>query len=278
MLGDGVLDVYDLVLHRDAPFPSIADALYLLGYPFLFAGVFRISRARGARDSREARADAAIVCIGALALSWQFLMHSYAHDSTVDWFGKLVTMAYPMMDLGVVFIVVSALLYGVARRSTDKLIIAAITAMLIGDFIYDVLVLRGAYTVGNPIDAAFLVNYVLIAAAALHPSMAQPLRRHGWTTDGRTRWPATLDAAGRNRGLCFTGHPACRQHHRRGGRCPGAGRNIYRVVRTDRRPVLMAVQPHPSADAPAGRARRVAAGRSRYSTRSARESDVSGIP
>ncbi|MDQ1464249.1 MAG: hypothetical protein QOC73_1190, partial [Actinomycetota bacterium] len=29
VFGDGVLDVYDLVLHREAPFPSIADALYL---------------------------------------------------------------------------------------------------------------------------------------------------------------------------------------------------------------------------------------------------------
>ena len=194
--GDGVLDVYDLVLHRSAPFPSVADALYLLGYPFLFAGVFRISRTRGARDSREARADAAIVCIGALAVSWQFLMHSYAHDSTVDWFGKLVTMAYPMMDLGVMFIVVSALLCGVARRSSDKLIIAAITAMLIGDFVYDVLVLRGAYTVGNPVDAAFLINYVLIAVAALHPSMAQALVA---ATDGRTagrRWMPLVASAG----------------------------------------------------------------------------------
>ena len=194
VLGDGVLEVYDLVLHRDAPFPSVADALYLLGYPFLFAGVFRISRARGARDSREARADAAIVCIGALALSWQFLMHSYAHDSTVSGFGKLVTLAYPMMDLGVVFIVVGALLYGVARRSSDKLIIAAVTAMLIGDFVYDVLVLRGSYSVGNPVDAAFLVNYVLIAAAALHPSMAQALATDDGTA-GR-RWMPLVAIAG----------------------------------------------------------------------------------
>ena len=196
VFGDGVLDGYDLLAHRSPPFPSVADALYLLGYPFLFAGVFRIGRSRGARDSREARADAAIVCIGALALSWQFLMHSYAHDSTVDWFGKLVTMAYPMMDLGVVFIVVSALLYGVARRSTDKLIIAAMTTMLIGDFVYDVLILRGAYTVGNPIDAAFLINYALIAAAALHPSMAQALVA---ATDGRTagrRWMPLVAIAG----------------------------------------------------------------------------------
>jgi diguanylate cyclase len=200
VLGDGVLDVYDLILHTAAPFPSVADALYLLGYPFLFAGVFRISRSRAGRESREERADAAIVCIGALALSWQFLMHSYAADPTASGFGKLVTMAYPVMDLGVVFIVVSALLSGVARRPSDKLIIAAITAMLIGDFGYDVLVLNDNYAVGNPVDAAFLVNYVLIAVAALHPSMARALgTAEGNTAEGgpaRRRWLPLAAGAG----------------------------------------------------------------------------------
>jgi diguanylate cyclase (GGDEF)-like protein len=196
VFGDGVLDVYDLVLHREAPFPSIADALYLLGYPFLFAGVFRVSRSRGTPDSREARADSAIVCLGALAFSWQFLMGSYAHDSTVSWFGKLVTMAYPVMDLGVIFIVASALLFGVARRPADKLIMAAVIVMLIGDFVYDVLVLRGSYSVGNPVDAAFLINYALIGAAALHPSMALPVAatRRDQPTD--RRWMPLVAVAG----------------------------------------------------------------------------------
>ncbi len=69
---DGVLDFYDIVLRAVAPFPSVADALYLAGYPFLFAGVFWVRRLRGTAGSREAKADAAMVCIGALALSWQF--------------------------------------------------------------------------------------------------------------------------------------------------------------------------------------------------------------
>jgi diguanylate cyclase (GGDEF)-like protein len=196
VFGDGILDAYDLVLRRPAPFPSVADALYLLGYPFLFAGVFRVSRSRGTRDSREARADAAIVCIGALALSWQFLMGSYAHDATLGAFGRLVTMAYPVMDLGVVFIVASALLSGVARRPADKLIIIAIIAMMIGDFFYDVLVLRGDYTVGNPVDAAFLISYILIAAAALHPTMAAPLAAVKGSQQPTRRWMPLVAVAG----------------------------------------------------------------------------------
>lgn len=192
VLGDGILDGYEVVLHADAPFPSVADVLYLSGYPFLFAGVFRIGRAKLAPESRENRADAAIVCVGALAMFWQLLMGSYAHDDTLGSFGKLVTMAYPVMDLGVVFLVASALLAGAARRCSDQLLVGAVAAMLAADFSYDLLVLHDNYATGNPIDTLFLLSYVILAVAALHPSGAQPLapptthggaadrRRHGW--------------------------------------------------------------------------------------------------
>ena len=38
MAGDLVLTYHDLVFH-DQPFPSLADALYLIGYLFLVAGL-----------------------------------------------------------------------------------------------------------------------------------------------------------------------------------------------------------------------------------------------
>ncbi len=173
VLGDGILEGYDLV-HRTAPFPSLADAFYLLGYPFLLVGVFRVTRTPGAPGTREKWADAAMMSLGALALSWQFLMASYAHDSTTSVFGRLVALAYPIMDLAVLFIVASTMLAGTARRPVDKILCTAVAMMLVADFSYDILVLHGLYTTGNLVDAAFLLNYVLIAAAALHPSMTTP--------------------------------------------------------------------------------------------------------
>ena len=101
VLGDAVYSVYDLVLHRETPFPSIADPLYLAGYPLLFWGFARLTRLRSAAGAREVRVDAAMVSLGAMAVSWQLLMGDYAHDSTLSVFGKLVSLAYPVMDLGV---------------------------------------------------------------------------------------------------------------------------------------------------------------------------------
>ena len=170
VLGDGVYDVYQFVLHLAVPYPSVADALYLLGYPFVFAGVRGIARVRGG-FARESYADAAIISIGALALSWHFLMGSEAHSSGMSTFAKLVTIAYPMMDIVILFVVLQALMFGVARQPVHKLLAASLLSMLVADFIYDVLTQHSSYSTGNPVDEGWLIAYVLIALAAWHPSM-----------------------------------------------------------------------------------------------------------
>lgn len=191
VLGDGVYDVYQFGLHRAIPFPSVADAFYLAGYPFLILGVVYLTGRRpgGGNGVREGLADAGIVTIGALALSWHFVMGSYATDATAGALAKGVALAYPVMDLGVLFIVAQGLIFGAARRATHVFLAAAMVAMVVADSVYDVLVLHGGYSVGNPVDAGWLINYVLVGVAALHPTMAAP-------TNGATR-ETSADAGAR---------------------------------------------------------------------------------
>ena len=94
VLGDSFLSYYEAVLHQDVPFTSIADALYLFPYPFYAVAVVRL--ARGVRRQRPAEdsLDAPIVTIGALALLWHFLMHSYARDNALSVVERVVTLAY----------------------------------------------------------------------------------------------------------------------------------------------------------------------------------------
>ena len=171
-LGDDVLSFYYPLIHVVPPFPSIADALYLAGYPFLFAGILRLTGNPNFRIRREDNADAAIVGLGALALSWQFLMSSYVQDASIGTFGKLVNLAYPIMDVALIFILFQALLSGRARQPFHKLLAIAMIVMFLGDFFYDILVLHNSYVSGGPSDAFFLVEYVVVAAAAVHPSVA----------------------------------------------------------------------------------------------------------
>ncbi len=153
------------------PVPSIADVLYLAAYPFYICAVLRLSHRAGRRASRERWVDAAIVTLGATALAWHVLMASYAHDATVSMVGRLTLLSYPVMDIGVVFIVVSALFFAEVRGAAAKLIGAAMVVMLLGDVGYDLLAQHDAYTSGDLIDVTWLLNYVLIGVAAMHPSM-----------------------------------------------------------------------------------------------------------
>ncbi|MGH9019465.1 MAG: hypothetical protein ACRDV0_00370, partial [Acidimicrobiales bacterium] len=172
-LGDDVFTYYQVVVHN-VPFPSAADALYLCGYPFLFAGVVRLSLSARASSSRDASADAAIVALGALAISWQFLMSSYVHDVTLSTFGMLVNVAYPVMDIGLIFIVFRSLLFRRRKLPYQRMLATTLVILFVGDFAYDLLVLHNAYSAGNVVDAFFLVQYVLVGATALHPSVGEP--------------------------------------------------------------------------------------------------------
>ncbi|MCU4182764.1 EAL domain-containing protein [Acidiferrimicrobium sp. IK] len=191
VVGDGVLSLYPSLFHHAAPFPSVADAFYLAGYPFLIYGILRLTqRGRDDRNGvREGLADAGIVSIAALALFWHLLMGSYAQDPSIDAFGRAVELAYPVMDLGVLFILAQGLFSGAARRSVHSLLAAAMVSMIVADFTYDVLVLHNTYSTGNPIDAGWLLNYVLVGVAALHPDMALAPGGASGERDGGRRLP-----------------------------------------------------------------------------------------
>ena len=111
-LGDAAQNTYTVFLHQSVPFPSVGDALYLAGYPFVIAGVLRLTRSPIRAARREANTDAAIMAVAGLAVWWQFLVNAYVHDGSLAATGKLVTLAYPIMDVVLVFIVFRALLFG----------------------------------------------------------------------------------------------------------------------------------------------------------------------
>jgi diguanylate cyclase len=172
-VGDAAQNAYGLILHRAVPYPSVGDLLYLAGYPFIFAGILRLTSSPGRGARREDNADAAIMAMAGLTVWWQFLMDSYVHNESLAASGKLLTLAYPIMDVVLVFIVFRALLFGRVNQPFHKLLALALGAMFLSDFVYDLLVRRNQYATGNAVDALFLLEYVLIGAAALHPSMAQ---------------------------------------------------------------------------------------------------------
>jgi diguanylate cyclase (GGDEF)-like protein len=160
------------VLHREQ-FPALADLLYLSHYPILMAGLLLLVRQRTPREDRASLIDAAVIALSAGLLSWLFLIGPLAlgSDAQLSILGKVASVAYPVADL-LVFAVAVRLLVGPGTRPVSYwLLSASLLVVLATDTVYVLMQLTGTYATGNVLDACWLGSYVLLGAAALHPSM-----------------------------------------------------------------------------------------------------------
>src|SRR5206468_8208446 len=115
--------------------------------------------------------DSLIITVGAATLSWAYLMAPYAHDATLSVPTKLISMAYPVMDLLVLGVAVRLAVGAGRRGAAFNLLASGIAALLVTDAIYGWLLLHGGYETGGVLDAGWALFYALFGAAALHPSM-----------------------------------------------------------------------------------------------------------
>ena len=96
--GDALFSINELVLQIE-PFPSLADALYLPGYPVLAAGLALLTLSRSAGRDVAGVIDAAIIAIGFGLLSWVLVMVPYFQDPSLALVELLVSLAYPVGDV-----------------------------------------------------------------------------------------------------------------------------------------------------------------------------------
>ncbi|MGZ4149700.1 MAG: PAS domain-containing protein, partial [Actinomycetota bacterium] len=170
--GDVISYNYEKFFHAPLPFPAISDVLYLLVYPCLVAGLLLISRRRSASSDRGSLIDAAMIAIGIGVVSWVFLIAPYVHETSLRAIEKATAMAYPLMDL-LLMAVVTRLAVGAGRKAASFYLIAlGVVALFVTDAIYGWLLLHSGYEPGSgPLEAGWSLFYILLGAAALHPSM-----------------------------------------------------------------------------------------------------------
>lgn len=173
---DVVFYTYHDILH-DARYPAPADALYLAHYPFLVAGLLLLPARR--RDHRGPLVDTLIIGAAFALLAWILLMDPYTHASTGSLLLRLTSLAYPVMDVMVLFAALR--LAGAGLRVPAMAYLAgSLVFLLFSDFAYAWLQVKGTYTgPGDFLDATWMTYYLLLGAAALTPSMVR-------LTDART--------------------------------------------------------------------------------------------
>ncbi|MCY1143545.1 EAL domain-containing protein [Actinoplanes sp. Pm04-4] len=165
VIADTVSEMTGIVLH-DRPFPFWDDLLYFLAYPLLVAGLVMIARGRGRRE-RAGLVDAAIIAAGVGLVYWVFVIQPTLGDTGSPLFARLVNVGYPTYDVVMCAVVVRLIGRPGARVASLWLLTAGCVVNFGTDVVWS---LTEAYD-GGPINAGYMLAYVLWAAAALHPSM-----------------------------------------------------------------------------------------------------------
>jgi len=171
--GDVLAYNYQHFFGTPLPFPSVADACYLSAYPFVMAGLLLLIRKRTPTHDRASLIDTLIVWIGSGALTWVLLIAPYFDNPTLSTPTKLISIAYPVMDLGAIACAIR-LAFGRGRRGTAfYLLLGGITTVFLTDSTFGWLLLHGGYTTGGALDLGWIAFDLLLAAAALHPKMEE---------------------------------------------------------------------------------------------------------
>lgn len=162
---------YQSVFHKSVPFPSAADLLYLGVYPCLVAGLLLFIKRRSPLGDRASLIDALIVTTGLALLAWVFLIAPYAHDPNLSMGERLVSIAYPAMDVLLLAVFIRLTVDKGKRPPALMLLFGSSIALLFADVTLGLLTLGGGYQEGGLLDIGWSLYYLLWGAAALHPSM-----------------------------------------------------------------------------------------------------------
>ena len=194
---------FELVWHI-APWPSLADAGFLAYFPLLLAGLLRLPGPRRPAGERvRLTLDISVVVLASAMAIWYFVVGPTVRAAEQMDLSTVLSLAYPVGDLVLVFGVATLLLRGAAssRGLVLPLLLAGCCAFVIGDIGFAALSLRDAYSSGDWPDAFWMVAWTVTVVGLAAPC--------------RTTRPTTSTTAHRSRGTLPRGPVALHRHRGR---------------------------------------------------------------
>jgi diguanylate cyclase (GGDEF)-like protein/PAS domain S-box-containing protein len=169
--GDVYTYSYPKLLHKDVPFPSIGDGVYLTVYPALMAGLLLLVRRRNPQSDHSGLIDSLIMTLGLALVEWVGLIAPNLHADGMSAFARMVSVAYPLGDTLLLAAAIRLIVDAGKRQPAFYLLVTSIVSLLVTDYVYGLLLLHGTYTHQLWLDIGWISFYLLWGAAALHPSM-----------------------------------------------------------------------------------------------------------
>jgi PAS domain S-box-containing protein len=198
--GDIVWAYYELLLKQN-PFPSPADGFYLLRYFLFLIGIFILPSVQIKFGERlKIVLDTAMVMIASIVLFWILIIApTIAQNIDADKLTLVLSVAYPVMDLMLLFALIDLLLRRINYpfRTALLLLAASTVVLIITDSIFNIQALEGTYISGWIVDNGWIVAYILIGLAGLSQaeSVQSDIFQQDWKSQGRyvqLTWPLYL--------------------------------------------------------------------------------------
>ncbi len=163
---------HQIMGQQQIPFPSFIDAIYILMYPLLAAGLLLLARARVPGGDRASLLDSVTITLGVGLLSWTFLIGPSVRGSG-GVLVRLTAAGYPLGDILVLAMLAHLWSAGGLRNTAGRLLAIGAVGILISDSFYGLANLHPSWNWhdGNPVDIGWIIFYACWGAAALHPSM-----------------------------------------------------------------------------------------------------------
>jgi diguanylate cyclase (GGDEF)-like protein len=179
----GAAEVYWTVAiegNASAPYPSPADIGYLAFYPFAYAGLAMLVRARADELNWRLWMDGTIAALGTAALGMAFIFDFVAEKTTGTPLQVATTLAYPLGDVTMLALVVGVVaLTGWRPGVTWSLLLAGLSALVIADVAYTLQSTGATLPEGNWIDPIYLIAAICLGAAVWQPAEATSIAATG---------------------------------------------------------------------------------------------------
>ena len=157
------------------PFPSQADIFYLLMYPLVIVGLTVLGHRVSPRRDKASSIDAMVVGTAMFGCLYVLFVDTTvsSDSSSLELF---VGLAYPVMDVMILAVATRLIVTVHLRHVPFALMVASISSLAIADVAYNIYLNNSTFETGTWVDFFWLAFYTLFAAAALHPTVRDPLR------------------------------------------------------------------------------------------------------
>ena len=153
--------IYELDYHVN-PFPSPADAFYLIGYPFLFLFTTQYLKPFKKLISKKLIISASIIAISFLIPS---LYMTIENNSSENKFAVVLSAIYPVEDTIVLIpaIIGIVLFFRGEVNFLWTLLLIGILFEVVADTGFQYFTLNNSYYTGHPVDILFIWSYIMFS-------------------------------------------------------------------------------------------------------------------